>query len=350
MFSFRCFTYVVLVGCTLIASNLIYMHTTLYSRKGFGKELLAVYEKGSKADSLGVIRKQFVYLVQTEQCLPSHLAESIDVAQNCNCDIIVLSFQAKCNKSIIPSHTSYIFYPQTTWGSGRNVLYFTALNRRLPYRYYIFLDDDVTFSFNKMTPPDLRKTQPLRVVQDWLLEYEPVLGVLDYAVHHGAEWTLQRRRQLCGIHDTSLVMPVVWFDALFHAFHRKAVAHILPYNNKYEKESWWVSALHIMAVLGLKFRGQALLFAAVTVGNPKHREYPRSTEHFNARWRSFIEEIQREAPTAYRNCIIFEEHKENLAQYTLKSSTYCINVTRHHPVVPYAYLDRERLKHKAILD
>ena len=222
---------------------------------------LAVYEKGSKADSLGVIQKQFVYLVQTEQCLPSHLAESIDVAQNCNCDIIVLSFQAKCNKSIIPSHTSYIFYPQTTWGSGRNVLYFTALNRRLPYRYYIFLDDDVTFSFNKMTPPDLRKTQPLRVVQDWLLEYEPVLGVLDYAVHHGAEWTLQRRRQLCGIHDTSLVMPVVWFDALFHAFHHKAVAHILPYNNKYEKESWLVSALHIMAVLGLKFRPQLHMYA-----------------------------------------------------------------------------------------
>ena len=213
MFSFRCFTYVVLVGCTLIASNLIYMHITLYSRKGFGKEVPAVYEKGSKADSLGVIQKQFVYLVQTEQCLPSHLAESIDLAENCNCDIIALSFQAKCIKSIIPSHTSYIFYPQTTWGSGRNALYFTALNRRLPYGYYIFLDDDVTFSFNKMTPPDLRKTQPLRVVQDWLLEYEPVLGVLDYAVHHGAEWTLRRRRQLCGIHDTSLVIPVVWFDA-----------------------------------------------------------------------------------------------------------------------------------------
>ena len=25
-----------------------------------------------------------------------------------------------------------------------------ALNRRLPYRYYIFLDDDVTFSFSKL--------------------------------------------------------------------------------------------------------------------------------------------------------------------------------------------------------
>ena len=111
-----------------------------------------------------------------------------------------------------------------------------------------------------------------------------------------------------------------------------------------------MSALHIMAVAGLKFRGQALLFAAVTVGNPKHREYPRSTEHFNERWRSFIEEIQREAQTAYRSCIIFEKHKENFAQYIFKSSTYCINATRHHPGVPYAYLDLESLKHKVILD
>ena len=348
MFSFRCFTYVVLVGC--ITSSLIYLHFTLSWRKGFGKELPAVYENGSKVDSLGVIQKHFVYLLQTEQCLPSHLAESIDVAENCSCDIIVLSYQAKCDKSIIPSHTSYIFYPQTTWGSGRNALYFTALNRRLPYRYYIFLDDDVTFSFNKMTPPDLRKTQPLRVVQDWLLEYEPVLGVLDYAVHHGAEWTLRRRRELCGIHDTPLVMPLVWFDAIFLAFHHKAVAHILPYNMKYEKESWWVSALHIMAVVGLKFRGQALLFAAVTAGNPKHRNYPRSDELFDEAWRSFVEEIQREVPTAYQNYIVLEEHKENLVQHSLNSSIYCLNATRHHPIVPYAYLARESLKHKVILD
>ena len=342
MSSFRYFTYVFL-GCTLIiAGNLIWI-------KGFPKELPAVYEKGPKVVSLGVIQKHFVYLVQTEQCLPSHLAESIDVAENCSCDIIVLSYQAKCDKSIIPSHTSYIFRPQTTWGSGRNLLYFMALNRRLHYRYYIFLDDDVTFSFSKLTPPDLRKTQPLRVVQDWLLEYEPALGVLDFPPHHGAEWTLKRRRQLCGIHDSSLVMQVVWFDALFQAFHHKAVAHILPYNNKYEKKSWWASALHIMAVLGLKFRGQALLFAAVTVRNPKHRKYPRS-HNFEPQWRGFIEEIQLEAPTVYRNDIIFEEHNETLQQYSLKSSTYCINVTRHHPIVPYAYLVRESLKHKVILD
>ena len=71
---------------------------------------------------------------------------------------------------------------------------------------------------------------------------------------------------------------------------------------------------------------------------------------FDEAWRSFVEEIQREVPTAYQNYIVLEEYKENLVQHSLKSSTYCINATRHHPIVPYAYLARESLKHKVILD
>ena len=84
---------------------------------------------------------------------------------------------------------------------------------------------------------------------------------------------------------------MVCFGAIFHAFHYKTVAHILPYNTQYDSESWWVSALCIMSLLELKFRGQALLFAAVMAENPEHRQYPRSVEHFDAIWRTFITEI-----------------------------------------------------------
>ena len=68
---------------------------------------------------------------------------------------------------------------------GRNALYFAALNRTPDYHYYIFLDDDVNFMFNKFTPPDLKKKLPLQSFQQWLLHYEPVVGVLDYIDHHG---------------------------------------------------------------------------------------------------------------------------------------------------------------------
>jgi len=42
--------------------------------------------------------KTFIYLTQTEQCLPQNLASSSEIGNpdTCNCDVIVLSFQNKC--------------------------------------------------------------------------------------------------------------------------------------------------------------------------------------------------------------------------------------------------------------
>ena len=136
---------------------------------------------------------------------------------------------------------------------------------------------------------------------------------------------------------------MVCFDAMFHAFHYKAFAHILPYNTQYENEIWWVSALRIMSLLELKLRGHALLFAAVTDENPKHRQYPRSMEHFDAIWRTLITEIQQQAPAVYKSHAIFRDFKEQLTAYTLSSSIYCMKVARHLPIVPYAHFDRETL-------
>ena len=343
----RPFTCMFVVGCIFITGNIIYMHQTFHKGGAFHKERSIAYARfrGKRAINISAkdltTSKPFIYLTQTEQCLPLNLSGSIGTI-TCNCDVIVLSYQAECNKPT-PSHVTYLFDPQSTWGTGRNALFHTALNRTPGYHYYIFLDDDTTLTFNDFTPPEMKTVKPFRAVQEWLLDYEPVVGVLDYIEHHGAKWTLARRKRLCSKYDRSLVLPVVCFDAIFHAFHYKAIAHILPYSTEYEKESWWLSALRIMSVLELKFRGQALLFAAVTVKNPKHREYPRSAKHFDAIWRIYIKEIQHDAPTPYQNHSIFKEFKENPTQYTLTSSTYCMNVTRHLPIVPYAHFDRYRL-------
>lgn len=345
MLLYRSFAYVVLLGCIIITANFIYIHKTVLSRKTFPVESSKEYAKFGGQMSMKLSTedlptlKPFIYLTQTEQCLPSNLSAAIGDNDTCNCDVIVLSFKAKCTEAT-PSHVTYLFEPRSTWGSGRNALYFNAMGRTSGYHYYIFIDDDITFSFSDLTPPEMKNMQPLRAVQEWLLDYEPALGVLDYNEHHGAKWTLKRRKLLCRMNDTPLVLPVVCMDAIFHAFHYKAIAHILPYTTQYEKESWWVSALHIMSLLELKFRGQALLFTPVTAENPKHREYPRSMKHFDAIWRTFIEEIQHEAPTVYQNHSIFKEYKEKLSGYTLTSSTYCMEVTRHLPIVPYAHFSQ----------
>ena len=89
----------------------------------------------------------------------------------------------------------------------------------------------------------MMNTLPLKSVQSWLLEYEPAVCLLEYVEHHGAGDTFIKRKRLCGFtNDTSLVLPVVWFNAIFNAFHYKAIAHILPYNTQFERISWWLSS------------------------------------------------------------------------------------------------------------
>ena len=221
-------------------------------------------------------RKPFVYLTETEQCLPPYLASSSHIGdpQACNCDVIVLSYRARCQENN-QSHVSYLFDPNTLFASGRNVLFFAAMDRRPGYHYYIFLNDDTTLEYNKFAPKDMKKLSPFRTVETWLLDYEPVVGVLNYE-HHGADYILNFRRQSCGINETtSLVLPTVFYDALFNAYHHKAIEHILPYPTQYEHGCVFCSNRKAMIAVEVKFGGQALLFAPVTGGNPLHRRDDR---------------------------------------------------------------------------
>ncbi|XP_068758206.1 uncharacterized protein [Montipora capricornis] len=168
------------------------------------------------------------------------------------------------------------------------------------------------------------------------------VGVLDYIDHHGAVWTFERRKALCGIrNDTSLSLPVLWFDAAFNAFHYKAVADILPYDTQYDDAScWWLSQVVVFTLVELKFRGQALLYVPATAKNPKHRSYPRYGRiSFNEAMRTCIEQAKRDVPTVYQNRSLFKDFKAKSTEHTVKSSTYCMKVTPHLPITPYAHFN-----------
>ena len=169
-----------------------------------------------------------------------------------------------------------------------------------------------------------------------------VVGVLDYIGHHGAVWTFERRKALCGIrNDTSLSLPVVWFDAAFNAFHYKAVADILPYDTQYDDTSWWLSQVVVITLVELKFRGQALLYVPASVGDTRHRTYPHQMRiSFNEVIRTCIEQAERDAPTVYQNRSLFKEFKAKLEEHIVKSSTYCMKVSPHLPIMPDAHFNR----------
>ena len=340
-YHYRIFAIVIFLAC-------IYVTHMLYRNKEdkmLSKNELTSYKVNESAEygMIGnetVFKLPFIYLTQTEKCLPLNLSVLIGDIEICNCDVISLSYKAECEE-VAPSHVTYLFDAQSTWSTGRNTLYVTAMKRKPGYHYYIFLDDDVVLEYNSFTPREMMNTLPLKSVQRWLLEYEPAVGVLDYTGHHGARFTFERRKHICGFtNETSLVLPVVWFDPIFNAFHYTAVAHILPYDTQFESVSWWLSAFHAFLAVELKFRGQALLFAPVTASNPAHREYPRYwPEDMNEIWRTFLEKIQRGAPKAYQNHSIFEDFTNNLHNHDFNSPTYCMQVTRHLRIVPYAHLN-----------
>ena len=286
------------------------------------------------------IRKPFIYLTETEQCLPRNLASSSKIGdpEICNCDVIVLSFRDECQDNN-QTHITYLFDPNTLFASGRNVLFFAALNRRPGYHYYIFINDDTILRYNEFTPANMTKMSPFRAVENWLLDYEPAVGVLDYKFHHGASTVIQKRRDMCGINEPTLVLPTVFFDAVFNAFHHKAVEHVLPYPTQYERGCMYCCNRNTMIAVETKFGGQALLFAPVTAANPKHRKYDRRAKNLTAISREFIARIKQEAPPILRNHVIFARLHANPSQYLDKSSpSFCVNVTRQQPIVPFRHL------------
>lgn len=309
--------------------------------KSFNETNLELYETAERRTDA----KPFIYLTGTEQCLPHNLATSNQIGdpKTCACDVMVLSFRREC---LTPqgnvSHISYLFDPNTGWASARNVLFFAAKKRRPGYHYYIFLNDDTVLKYNQFTPVNMQAISPFRAVEKWLLDYEPAVGVLDYTFHNGASVVLKRREKKCGIKTKSLVLPTVFFDAIFNAFHHKAVEHLLPYPTQYEHRNWFGINIQIVTQVEVKFPGQALLFAPVTAGNPIHRPYKRNQTGVSKIWREYVEGIIEDAPPKLREHAVFKtirKYQLNLKTYLNDvSRTFCLNVSRHQPIIPYKHL------------
>ena len=96
-----------------------------------------------------------------------------------------------------------------------------------------------------------------------------------------------------------------------------------------------------MIAVEVKFGGQALLFAPVTAGNPKHREYDRSANdliQIVVHEFIIIERIKQEAPPTLRNHAIFEMLHAHPILILKESRSFCSNVSRHQPIIPYRHL------------
>lgn len=218
------------------------------------------------------VTKEFVYLTQTESCLPPHLAP----LRSNRSDVVVLSWRQPCLDQ--PHH---FFAPDTTWSMGRNMalLYALVLERRQGwrYRYYILLDDDAALVFVNRTAaaPD----EPYRAFEDFLLRFQPAVGYPIYGIFY-AHGDFRTRFP----NNSTDYAEVAWFDALFNAYHRDVLLYVLPYDTSGDRGCWWVSQARAILDSAVPYRGYLLMTRAIAAKNPMHRPYPRgcNSERFAA--------------------------------------------------------------------
>ena len=267
---------------------------------------LQKYSKNSTTSS----SYNFIYLIQTESCLADHLLRPGIFGVGCKNDILVLSWGQPCTLHFSRrfKHIKYIYKANTTWGEGRNILYYFAKKISKDYLYYIFMDGDLNFYFTnsafKERYRNLGIRWPLQAFEDFLLKHEPAIGMPLYCSR------CLRLNKITGKPETlccDLVkdlkplpeyLPVtIHFDAAFNAFHKTAADFILPYRLDHEHRSWWQSQKFVIVAADLMFRGQVLRFSPVTVLNSEHGQYPNEDWE---NWARIYNILKAEMPRKYR--------------------------------------------------
>ena len=279
----------------------------------------------------------FSYLVQTEQCLSETLMQNdyLSNSRECQCDVIVYSYKEECLKNQ-HKHITYVYEPNvtSTWNTGRNQLYKIARERKESYLYYIFLDGDINLEYNKkFTPESMMSISPMRSFEQFLINRNPGIGVTDYTPHHGRQFIIEKIQQNCNQNANtkesnrtaidSLYLTSAHFDALFNAFHRDIVDHLLPYIIDYDDQNWFLSQVYLINAVELKFRGQAILFTPVIVHNTEHNEYPHNESMPLQIWVKLVEEIVSTMPGRYQDNEWVKKYMEDPVKYSANSQTMC---------------------------
>ncbi len=272
---------------------------------------------------------KFLYLVQTEACLPDRLG-SVDALGNplaCNCDVLVLGYKEACNDTSLP-HVHYLFNSSTTWSSGRNQLYESAMKRSETYLYYIFMDDDIVLV-------KAENKNPWREFEEFLKRVEPAVAALELDVNKCLP-PVYRARLACGLNETTEYLPIVRFDPAFNAFHYQAVTYLLPYITKYDPVTIWASGFYGRVKAELMFRGQVVMHNVLRATNPLHRDYPR--KRYDAA--PIVNEIEAQLPEKYQKSQLLQEWKRDGLRHQQLSSTLCLPPPPPHmPIKPYAHFE-----------
>ena len=311
------------LGVVTVLLVLRHSHTTVVMMEQFHVNMAVATE---------IAPTRFVYLTQTEHCVPTYLKspEVIGDSEACQCDVIVLSYKKECNDISLP-HVQYILNSSksTTWTVGRNLLYKAAKERKEKYIYYIFMDDDV-----QLIMADKKNTQnPWRMYEESLKTFQPavVTILITYERRSFSDKSFPERLNC----ELTGYIQIYVTDAIFNAFHYQVIDHILPYTTGFDSVSWWHSQAYLMIKCDILFNDEVVIDPRIKVINSKHRNYPR--KEFFDDVKQIVTDIRSETPEKYQKSVepILQQWLTNVEQKLLLRQQTCKRDLFVHPYRPY---------------
>jgi hypothetical protein len=164
-----------------------------------------------------------------------------------------------------------IFYPKSTWTTGRNKLIEWAKTQP-EYDYYFMIDDDIIFkkgSYDRVEY-EVSQLRPLYYspeLTDFYYNYRIITTPSEDIVYKDITYFLS-----------------IWTDAIFSCFSKKVFfdEFILPYEERYDPITWWISQGILFYKFNYKYLNSTIVSRTCIVENDQHREYPRNCDIFTS--------------------------------------------------------------------
>jgi len=161
-----------------------------------------------------------------------------ELIETCPFDVKVLTYKQP--------HPTSTFAPDTTWTQGRNIL--LSLINPADYDYIILMDDDLEF-----------KRGSWRKLLEYCEKHRPEIAVPNF------EWHVQNDR-------------VDAFDAMLNLYRGDTIHKYLPYNDRYDDESWYYSQLLVYDKVLTHLPDGVHHIMDVVINNTAHALYPRGMD------------------------------------------------------------------------
>tara|TARA_A100001015_G_C14981937_1_gene709832 strand:- start:176 stop:1810 length:1635 start_codon:yes stop_codon:yes gene_type:complete len=195
-----------------------------------------------------------LYLIQCSSKLP----DIYSCLKNKN--IVVLSYKEE-------TEDTTIFYPNSTWTTGRNKLREYALSLKEKYDYYIYLDEDIIFKGG------ITQKEGFRQFEHLLDVYKPLIGNPQM---ENRGWYNNHGNLIKDVEAQS----VVCFDGIMNAYSKEIFSEniILPYDDHFDKTNWWGSQIMTWIKCNYYYKNKVILFPQLKIRNTLSSDYPQEID------------------------------------------------------------------------